>query len=353
MKRILSLVAACMLFASSALAVEPRTIELMTLQFGTASYASDMAMESLFKELKSPLTLLLKQTPGAMYITRYNFENLEKMRSGQVPFTMSLTTSAITEYSAKGLPPYQDYPLPDTRVIFGMNGVLLPFVTFNPDIKTPADFIGKKVGFAEKSRPNQSVLPNKPVFDKAYGGFDKVDWQYLGFSNSKDALLNNSIDVHMGNITATLDTDENGNIYMVKGTYDPALMEIVSANRPFYFVTEDPEILKTAYDPNHDMIHFPVLIKAGTLPGYDKDFWVKGGLVVYAVDKDLPDDVVEEIVVTVFKNKARLADYYEGFAHMGDNPYPLGLDPAFIHPGLYKAMQTLGIPLPAGVKAPE
>ncbi len=353
MKRFLSLLTAFMLFASPALAVEPRTIELLTLQFGTASYASDMAMESLFKELKSPLTLLLKQTPGAMYINRYNTENKEKMRKGEVPFTMSLTTSAITMYSAKGLPPYQDYPQPDSRVIFGMNGMVMPFVTFNPDIKSPADFAGKKVGFAEKSRPNQSILPNQPVFDKAYGGFDKVDWQYLGFANSKDALLNGSIDVHMGSISGTFGTDEAGNIVLLKGTYDPALMEIVSANRPFYFVSEDPEVLKTVYDPNTDLVHFPVLIKAGTLPGYDKDFWVKGGLVVYALDKEVPDDVVEELVVTIFKNKARLADYYEGFSHMGDNPYPLGLDPAFIHPGLYKAMKTLGVPLPAGVTAPE
>ncbi len=356
MKKLFLLLAVCMLFASpvsQAKAVEPFNIEILTMPFGTASYASDMALESLFKELNSPIKLMLKQTPGAMYITRYTTENLDKMRAGQVPYALTLSTAAITEYIARGLPPYEDYAQPDSRVIFGLNAMLIPFVTFDESIKSPADFVGKKVGIAEKSRPNQSTLPNKPIFDKFYGGFDKVDWQYLGFANSKDALLNDSIDVHMGNISASIATDENGNIYMVKGTLDPALMEIVSANRPFFFVSEDPEKIKTGYDPAKDMLHFPVLVKAGTIPGYDKDFWVKAGLTVYVVDKTVPDDVVEEIVVTIFKNKERLADYYEGFAYISESPYPLTLDPKYIHPGLYKAMDKLGIPLPAGVEAPK
>lgn len=337
---------------SPAHALEPFTIEVMTLPFGTASYASDMALESLFKELKSPVSLQLKQTPGAMFISRYNFENKQKMREGKLPYITTLSSSSIIPYIAVGLPPYEKYPSEDTRVMFASGGMLVPFVTFNKDIKSPADFKGKKVGVAEKSRPNMSTLPNQPVFDHAYGGYDKVDWQYLGFANSKDAILNGSIDVHLGNVTCDIKQAADGSLYVDSGTPDPALMEVVSSGNKYQVVSEDPEVLKAAYDPAKHLVHVPVLMKAGTLPGQTEDAWVKGAFIVYGVDKTMPDEVVEEIVYQVFNNKARLADYYEGFSYIGSTPYPLGMDQRFIHPGMYRAMKRLNIALPEGVTVP-
>lgn len=333
-------------------ALEPITIELLTLPFGTASYAFDMAMESMFKEVNGPVTMLLKQTPGAMFISRYNFENLQKMRAGKVPFTMSVSTSAITMYMAEGLPPYEKYPAPDSRILCSTGAILMPFVAFDPAIKTPADFKGKKVGVAERSRPNQSTLPNQPVFDYAYGGYDKVAWQYLGFANSKDAMLNGSIDVYMGNISSTIKQAEDGTLYADSGTMDPSMMEVVSSGNKFHIVAEDPAVLKAAYDPAKHLVQYPVLMKAGTVPGQTEDVWVKGGFTIYGVDKDMPEDVVEEIVYQMFTHKERLADYYEGFAYMGDSPYPAGLDPKWVHPGTFRAMKRLGLPLPAGVSLP-
>lgn len=337
---------------SPAMALSPFTIEVLTLPFGTASYASDMALESLFKELKSPVTLQLKQTPGAMFISRYNFENKQKIREGKTPYTTSLTSSSIIPYMAAALPPYEKYPTEDSRIIFASGGMLIPFVTFKKEIKSPADFKGHKVGVAEKSRPNMSTLPNQPVFDHAYGGYDKVDWQYLGFANSKDAILNGSIDVHLGNLTCNIKQAADGSLYVESGTADPALMEVVSSGNKYHVVSEDPAVLKAAYDPAKHLVHVPVLMKAGTLPGQTQDAWVKGAFIVYAVDKTMPEEVVEEVVYQIFSHKERLSDYYEGFSYMGDTPYPIGMDQRFIHPGMFRAMKRLGIPLPEGVTVP-
>ena len=38
---------------------------------------------------------------------------------------------------------------------------------------------------------------------------------------------------------------------------------------------------------------------------------------------------------------------------MGASPYPRGLDPKYVHPGLFRAMERLGVALPEGVTAPE
>lgn len=334
-------------------ALEPVSIELLTLPFGTASYNTDMAMESLFKEIESPVKMMLKQTPGALFMSRYAFDNRAKMIEGKIPFTLSALAAPNVPYMAAGLPPYQDYPTPNTRIIAMLNGVLIPFVTFKQEIKSPADFVGRKVGIAEKSRPNMSTLPNKPVFDHAYGGYDKVDWQYLGFANSKDAILNGSIDVHMGNMTCTLQQAEDGSFYTTAVTMDPALMEVVSSGNAFYFVSEDPAVLKAAYDPDKDQVFLPVLMKAGSVAGQKEDVWVKGTFAVYALDSAVSDEVVEEIVYQMFTNRARLADYYEGFSYMGDTPYYSNvIDTKWIHPGMFRAMKRLNIALPEAVTAP-
>jgi TRAP-type uncharacterized transport system substrate-binding protein len=345
-------VIAALLAAQPARALDGAAIEILTLPFGTSSYSTDMGMESFFKEINGPLRFLLKQTPGAMYITRYNHENREKMVAGKIPFTITLSTAAITPYVAKGLPPYQDFPLP-SRVLCAIDGLAIVWVTFDPAIQSPADFAGQKVGVAERSRPNQSELPNRPVFDHAYGGYDKVDWQYLGFGNSKDALLNGSIAVHAGNLSGEIKTAPDGTLYMDSCTPDPALMEIISAGRPFHFVSEDPAVLRAAYDPEKHLVHFPVLIKAGAVPNLTEDAWAKGGFIVYSGDMDMPAEAVEEMVYQMWSKRDRLADFYEGFRTMGASPYPAGCDPQYIHPGLFRALNRLGIALPEGVSAPE
>lgn len=349
----LTLALVAILGVGKANALEPITIELLTMPFGTTSYAQDMALESFFKEIKSPITLLLKQIPGAMFASRYIYENTDKMREGKVPFAMTATSANIVPYMGKGLPPYQDYPTPDHVIMCATRVTLQPFVTFDPKIKTPADMVGKKVGIAERSRPNMSTLPNKPIFDRAYGGFDKVDWQYLGFANSKDAILNGSIDVHMSNVGCVVETAPDGSLYTTTGTPDPSMMEVISSGKPFYIVSEDPEVLKTFYDPNTDLVHVPVLMKAGTIPGQTEDAWVKAAFSVYAIDKGAPADVVEEIVYQMFTHKARLTDYYEGFSHLSGNPFPRGAELSQCHPGLFRAMKRLGLPLPEGVTVPE
>ena len=123
-----------------------------------------------------------------------------------------------------------------------------------------------------------------------------MDWQYLGFGNSKDALLNGSIAVHMGNLSGEIKTAPDGTLYMDACTPDPAMMEIISAGKPFRFVSEDPAVLASAYDPDKHLMHFPVLIKAGAVPNLKEDAWAKGAFITYSGDRSIPAEAVEEMV---------------------------------------------------------
>jgi TRAP-type uncharacterized transport system substrate-binding protein len=326
-------------------------ITLITLPFGTPSYVMDSALESFFKKQKnSSVNIQLKQTPGAMYVIRTLFEQDVKTATGQVPQPMVINWAPVFYYATEGRPPLTKFPLPNLRVLYGGFFFVNTFVTFDKSIKTPADLAGKKVGFAERARPFQSVFPNKPYFDRGYGGFGKVKWQYLGSANSKDALMNGSIDAHWGTLIARGVLNEDGSVSAVMVAPSPPMLELLSSGRPLYFVQEDPAITRSAYNQKTDQVMLPVFVKKGALKGLNKDLWTRGMASVMTVHKSMPNDIAEEIVTTVFTNLKRLSAYSKMFALYPPNPYPIGIGKDMIHPGLFKALKKLGVKPPAGAR---
>jgi TRAP-type uncharacterized transport system substrate-binding protein len=301
----------------------------------------------MFGELTDTnLNVKIKQTPGAFYIIRTLAGMQGKIASGEVPQPLIGSTDGILPFTAEGRPPFDKFPLPRTKVLWGRMGYIKVFVTFDENIKTPADFAGKKVGFAEKARAFESNIPNMPYFNKGYGGYDKVKWQHLGAGNSKDALLSGAIDVHWGTLVTKVALDDQGRQVALYAVPAPGLMELMSAGRELYFVNEDPEITKSSTDPAKDMVLSPVLIPAKALKGLKKDFWARGQQGVMIGDATMPDAVAEELVMTVWKNMKRLSEYQKMFGLYGESPYPLNVPKKYIHPGLIKATQKLGFKTP-------
>jgi TRAP-type uncharacterized transport system substrate-binding protein len=329
------------------IAADKAEVEIYTLPFGTPSYLVDTAVESLYGELKDTnIKLKIKQTPGAFYIIRTFAGMQDKIASGAVPQAMVGTTDSILPYTIEGRPPFTKFPLPRSRVIWGTAGFLKVFVTFDKNIKTPADFVGKKVGFAEKARAFNSSIPNMPYFNKGYGGYNKVKWQHLGSVNSKDALLSGAIDVHWGTLLAKVAKDDQGRMVALYAVPAPPLMELMSAGRELYFVNEDPKITKAAYNPAKDQVLTPVFISAKSLKGSKHDFWARGQQGLMVGDATMPKEVAEELVLTVWKNMKRLSEYQAMFGLYGASPYPVNVPKKYVHPGLISATKKLGFKVP-------
>lgn len=352
MKKLLSISLAVMVIMSTAFATvaaaKKTEVTFMTMPFGTSFYMLDSAVESLFNEenCKADVSLKLKQTPGAMYIAKSFFQNEKAMQKGEIPFQVTQAMAPVLPYMIEGRWPFKKIPLTNLRTICGGLFMVNVFVTFDPDIKTPADLADKKVGFAERARVFQSILPNKPYFDKLYGGFDKVNWQYLGANNSKDALLNGSIDAAWLTMTAKVEINDQGQLVCTKAVPSPPLLELMSAGRPLHFVSENAAKIKSAYDPAKDFVLQPILVQKGSLKDIKHSFTARGMAMGLATFKSMPDDLVVDIVTTIFSNLDRLASYNQAFALYPKNPYPIGLDPQYAHPGLLKALKKMGMEIP-------
>jgi TRAP-type uncharacterized transport system substrate-binding protein len=349
--RLLMLLVIGMTLSSTAMAGAKTDVSIMTLPFGTPSYLVDMAIESLYSEQKdSKLNVKLSQTPGALYIIRYFHDNQEKLKSGKVAQPFFTISDSILPYMAEGRPPLKKFAVPTLRALWGQMLAINTFVTFDKSIKTPADLAGKKVGFAEKARPFQSMFPNMPYFNKGYDGYNKVKWQHLGAVNSKDALLNGSIDAVWATLFGKLDYDEKGNIICKIANPSPPLLELMNAGRPLYFVKEDPAIIKSSYEAKTDLVMMPVLVKKGAFKGIEEDYWTRGMQGIVAADASMPDEVAVDLITTVFKNYKRLSEYQGIYNFFPDNPYPINVPKENIHPGMFKALKVLGLEVPVNAK---
>lgn len=338
-----------MMFNSTVLAEQkPYTIVQMTTPFGTPMYTEGTAMEEVFKKAGSWVNWKVQETPGAMFVQRYYFENKDKMMSGEVPPVVTSFSASVMPFVIEGRKPFDKYPVPFSGALFSSPSFITLFATFDSDIKSAKDFSGKKVGIAEKSRPFTGVLAHMPYFAKGLGIWKKVGWQFIGPVNSKDALLNDRIDVHASTFRGKVELADDGSYICTKMAPATPTMELMNSGRKLQFVGYDPDVIKKSFDFSKDMMVYPVLIKKGAHEGIDQDIWGLIAIGLYRAPSFLPDDVVNEIIRVRHEYREELAKYHAIMKFFPENPYPVGVPEEWVIPGVTKAMKSLNLTIPKG-----
>ncbi|MBT4087893.1 MAG: hypothetical protein HN580_25500 [Deltaproteobacteria bacterium] len=321
-------------------------VTFFSTPFGTPMYSQAVAFEEVFKKANSWVDLKAQETPGSMYQIRYFMKNQKKMAAGQIPQAGAIGTVGTLPYIVEGRKPLTKFNIPTLRAGFSMGSFITFFVTFNPDIKSLKDLEGKKVGVAEKSRPFAGAISLGPYFRKGLKNWKKINWQFLGSGNSKDALLNNKIDAHYATFTSSVKVAADGSFYTDALAPGPAILELMNTGRKLYFIPWDPEMIRKSYDFSKDMITYPILIKKGALKGVSAEIHGRLSVGMFQVDKSMPDDVLQEIIRVRHEYRTELGRYHGTLKMLPENPYPAGTPDKLVHPGVKKAMKNLGIPVP-------
>jgi len=333
-------------FSNAYAAKKPVTVVIQTTPFGTAMYNIGAAFEQVFKKTGSWVHVKHQETAGAMYTIRYQKKNRQKMIDGKIPYALSISSASVIAHMVEGRPPLNKMPLPNNRLLVSAGGLMGTYATFDPNIKTLADFAGKRVCTAERARVFMGVLLDKPLFGKGYGTYKKIKWAPLGSIGCKDAFMNGKIDVvrltYMGMLTVTPD----GKYVVPAMAPDGPTMEILSSGRKVYQIPYDPDVIKRSYDFSKDMVVYPGLIKKGAFKNIKEDIWGRAGFLAISSDITLPDDVVEEIVRVRHVHRKEFGKYHAMFKLLPMTPFPLGTPRKYVHPGVFKAMKKLGYPIP-------
>lgn len=334
----------CLMIQSAALGEEkPYTVIQMTTPFGTPMYTEGTALEEVFKKAGSWVKWKVKETPGAMFVQRYYFENKDKMISGEIPPVVTSFSAAVMPYVKEGRKPFEKYPVPFSGALFSSPSFITLYATFDDSINTARDFAGKSVGIAEKSRPFRGVLNHRPYFAKGLGIWKKVKWQFLGPVNSKDAILNDRIDVHASTFRAKVEIAEDGSFFCNALAPATPTMELMNSGRKIKFIGFDPEILKKSYDFSKDMMVYPILIKKGAIKGIEQDIWGMAAIGLYRAPDFLPKNVVKEIIRVRHEYRDELAKYHAVLKFFPENPYPMGVPEGWVIPGVKEAINDLGL----------
>lgn len=327
-------------------------ITFMSPEFGTPAYNMGAALEMLFEKHKSWVRIKHQETPGGTYIAKYMFQNLNKIKAGDLNNIIGLSSGAIFGHVIEGRPPLKKIALGEGyKAICSAPAIMSLYATFDPNLRSTHDFAGKRVGTAQKSRPFQGVLKDKPYFGKGLGIYNQIKWQRLGFRGVKDAFLNNQIDVISLNFTGQVEEMADGTLVCSKMAPGPSTMQVLNSGRKVYLIEYDPEAIRRGYDFNKDLIIYPIRIKKNAYKGIQRDMWGRGALGVIAGTAYIPDDAIEEFIRVVWTYREELGNFHADLKYIPENPYPIGIPKReWIHPGVIKAMHKLGFPIPQNAK---
>jgi TRAP-type uncharacterized transport system substrate-binding protein len=321
-------------------------VESLSTPFGSPGYVASSAFEQVFNKADSWVDWKIKETPGAMYMIKYFFQNKDAIAKEEKNQIIVGASTGVLGHTNEARPPLTPFKDMNQRAVFTAYSSIYLFSTFDESLKDMKDLAGKKVGVNEKPRIFTGTLLHKPYFEKGLGIWDKVDWQMIGKINSKNAMLNNQIDAHSSTFLGQIEVASDGTFICNNLVPATATMELMNSGKKLYLMDTDPELIKKSYDFNVDMRIYPVLIKKGSHESIDRDIWARCVIGIYVVHESMPDDVVQEIIRVRYEYAEELGKYHAALKMYPKNPYPIGVPEEWIHPGVKKAMQALNIPMP-------
>jgi len=305
---------------------KPYHIEIYTFKVGTLTYAMGVALAEMINKQSSWLKATAIEASSAVVTARIvatepaarkkimGFMNRWEPETGYPPFKQPYM--GIKEMAVIG---------------FATNG----FVTLDPSIKTVKDFSGKKVGLGTSPSAARVDMPKAAVVK---AGAKDVKFMELGFQDGIRALGDGLVG---GLLSATFMSDAKN----LKFGPNPALGELI-ATKNVYYASFD----KKAFDDAQKelakgtvMEYYSYTIPAGCLPKQAEPWVVQGGPITWNCDKEMPDEVVYEIIRIMASNTAGFEKYHPlGKTITPENMAKLATE-SVVHPGALKYYKEKGI----------
>lgn len=248
--------------------------------------------------------------------------------------------SATTlEWAArKGVAPFFDgpqAPVNDFRILGGMGATGNFWVTFDPNIRTPKDFVGKRVATGLLTQ-NEWGMYQRMLLD-GWGLTDKLaSLNPLGPGKNVDALIDGKADVAT---IVSFFTPDMG-LVIPAGPFN----KILASGRKFYIVNVPAEMIEDYNKTNGG--NFEVRnYAANKLSKQPEPFTTFGDYMTVSVHKDFSDEIAYEFAKLWVKMGSVVAKYNalgkvwtpEGIAS------PVRQNPDNAHPGALRAFKELGL----------
>jgi len=308
---------------------------------GASAYNIGFAFSEVMKKNHSWFRLSPHETPGAVYLIKALNQNTRAFGVG----------GSLENGSKMGTIEYSDFN-PDEKVagILKLKSLLKDlkglvnysvetglFVTLDPNIKTPQDMIGKKIGMGKITQAFWAFYPY--VFLRnGWGIADKVDIKFISINGAVNALLDGLVDVAYVGLDSGVVNGKAKNILV-----NEALMQLVSSGKKLHFITID----KAALDRMNQFTgwHLPaLLIPAGSIKDQTEDTYGITTCYGFGCHKDMSEEYAYEFTKNFVKFHDEIGKAHALGKVTTTETYTFGYLESELHPGAVKAYKELGIP---------
>jgi len=307
------------------------SVPTLSSPFGTATYVMSTAFEDVAKKNHPWLRIPSVESSGFTYNVKAHADNPDMWKN------YAIATNVVMLYLAKtGAKPFFESPVVGYRMLYQYAICGGWFTTLDPNIKTPQDLVGKKIGLGTTGQLTWGTLATVALRD-AWGILDQVDARYIGHMAAAQALLDGTVDA----IFSSLYTNPVTGKYSKSG--DMVLVE--SSGRQLYHIGFTDEQLAKVQAKNPPMA--PMSIKAGSMAGLDQDIkavW-SGGL-GYGAKDVFPEDLAYEYTKLFIDNADILGEYHAMGTLAAAETGAYGLTKTLMHPGAVRAFEEIGVQIP-------
>ncbi|MFC1967942.1 TAXI family TRAP transporter solute-binding subunit [Chloroflexota bacterium] len=244
---------------------------------GTPPYVKAMAITGMLNELHPWLRASALESLGSADAVHAT----DALRPERKKYVFIPNTTTVSQVEAlMGLPPYKR-EFTDLKLLATVGSDSFSFVTYDPNIKSYKDLIGKRVGTLPKTMAPWPIC--EALLRDAWGILDQVKLSHHKPPDYKDIMTAGVVDAVYATAGSLLVGDKFG--------YPPYIMQVIAA-RKSYWVDVSPEDIDRVREKNPWPIAQRVIAK-GAL-GEDKPPQDTGCAVFYSfmVAWDVADDEV-------------------------------------------------------------
>jgi hypothetical protein len=298
---------------------KPYSIDIYTFKVGTLTYAMGVALAELINKQSTWLRANAIEAASAVVTARIVATEPEAKKK---------IIGFMNRWEPEtAYPPFKE-PYKGIKEMAVIGFVTNGFVSLDPKIKNVKDFSGKKVALGLGPSAARVDLPKAAVLKAGAKG---VKFMEMGFDDGVRALGDGLID---GLLSATFMSDAQ----TLKFGPNPALGELIATKKVQYvsfdkngFDEAQKEIAKGTI-----MEYYSYTVPAGALPKQAEPWIVQGGPITWNCDKDMPDEVVYEVLRIMAQNTAGFEKYHPlGKIITPENMAKLANE-SVMHPGALK-----------------
>lgn len=317
------------LLPHAASAAGTKTIRLMVSPSGSGPYNAFATIQTHMPEFSKWLRLSVEETPGFNFNVKYMATHPDRFKN-----TIFGTGSVLNWAAKTGQKPFYPKPLTtmgDFRAVVVLGLTFNAWVTMDDTIKTPNDFIGKRVGIGLLTQ-NEWGMHQRMLLD-AWGLKPKLkSLDALGPGQNIAALLDGRTDV--GTLFGL--TSADGAVTVVTGPH----RKLEASKRKWHYVNVPAALTKSSGMPFRVVEYAP-----NTLPNQPAKVTLFGDLLMLSAHKSMPNDMVKEFVRVFVQNGEKIKKYH-GFLKPltgATLAYTAKSNPGFFHPGALSAFKELGL----------